>query len=117
MRDRKALIREYKQTPTPMGIIQIRNTANGKIFLLAAKNIPGIINSQQFSLKNGSHPNSELQADYNSLGPGGFAFEVLDRLEPKEGTEYDYNADLKALEQMWLEKLQPYGDKGYHARR
>ncbi len=112
--DRKKAIRDYKQTPTPMGILAIRNTADGKMYLMAARNLPGIINSQRFSLKHGSHPNRELQEDFNRLGESGFAFEVLDTLEPKEGAGHDYSADLKALEQMWLERLKPYGDKGYH---
>jgi hypothetical protein len=115
--DRKKAIRDYKQTPTPMGILGIRNTADGKLFLLAAKNLPGIMNSQRFSLRHGSHPNRELQADFKRLGEDAFSFEVLDTLEPKEGAGFDYTADLKALEQMWLERLQPFGDKGYHTAK
>jgi len=34
--DRKAMIREYKETPRPMGIFQIRNKANGKVSLAPA---------------------------------------------------------------------------------
>ncbi len=117
MTDRKKLIKEYKQTLTPMGILQIKNLANGKILLMKAKNLPGIINSQKFSLSHGSHPNSELQKDYTRLGENNFFFEVLDHLEPKEGISYDYTGDLKALEQIWIEKLQPYGDRGYHTKR
>jgi hypothetical protein len=112
--DRKKAIREYKRTPTPMGILGIRNKADGKLFLLAAKNLPGIMNSHRFSLRHGSHPNRELQEDFRRLGEEAFSFEVLDTLEPKEGAGYDYSADLKALERMWLEKLRPYGDRGYH---
>ncbi len=117
MTDRKKLIKEYKQTLTPMGILQIKNLANGRILLMKAKNLPGIINSQKFSLNHGSHPNSELQKDYGRLGEAGFSFEVLDHLEPREGISYDYTRDLKALEEIWIEKLQPYGDRGYHAKR
>lgn len=112
--DRKKAIRDFKQTPTPMGILGIRNTDNGKMFLLAARNLPGIMNSQRFSLRHGSHPNRELQDDFRRLGEEVFSFEVLDTLEPKEGAGFDYSADLKALEEMWLERLRPYGDKGYH---
>ena len=117
MTDRKKLIKEYKETPTPMGILQIRNNINGKVFLIKAKNLPGIINSQKFSLKNGSHPNKDLQNDYNDLGDANFIFEILDHLEPSEGVAFDYTKDLQALEEMWLDKLQPFGDKGYHFKR
>ncbi|MCU0605921.1 MAG: GIY-YIG nuclease family protein [Candidatus Edwardsbacteria bacterium] len=115
--DRKQLIREYKQTPTPMGVLRIRNDADGRAYLLSAANLPGIINSQRFSLDHGSHPNAELQADYARLGRERFTFEVLDRLEPTEGAGHDYRRDLEGLLELWLEKLQPYGDQGYHTRR
>lgn len=117
MTDRKKLIKEYKETPTPMGILQIKNLANGKILLMKAKNLPGIINSQKFTLKNGSHPISNPQKDFTSLGESNFSFEMLDRLEAKEGVSYDYTKDLKAMEEIWIEKLQPYGDRGYHTKR
>jgi len=99
-----------------MGILQIKNKTNERIFLLKAKNLPGIINSQRFMLKNGSHPIFDLQKNFTSLGKSNFSFEALDRLEPKEGISYDYTRNLKALEEIWIEKLQPYGDKGYHTK-
>ena len=116
MTDRKKLKKEYQQTLPPMGIFQIKNKTNGKVYLGFAKNLPGIINSHKFSLKMGSHYSPELQSDYNKLGEDNFSFEVLDYLEPKEGIGYDYTADLKALEEIWLEKLQPFGEKGYHTK-
>jgi len=85
-----------------MGIFQIKNKTNGKIYLGFAKNLPGIINSQKFSLNNGSHPISELQQDYNRLGESNFSFGVLDRLESKEGISFDYTRNLKALEEIWI---------------
>ena len=33
--DRKAKIREYKETPRVMGVGAVRNTANGKVLLIA----------------------------------------------------------------------------------
>ena len=30
---------------------------------------------------------------------------------------YDYKEDLKTLEELWLEKLQPYDEKGYNQRK
>lgn len=116
MTDKKRLIKEYKQTLTPMGILQIKNLASGRILLMKAKNLPGIINSQKFTLKNGSHPILALQKDFTCLGESNFSFEVLDHLEPREGVSYDYTKDLKALEDIWIEKLQPYGDRGYHTK-
>ena len=60
--------------------------------------------------------NKEMQRDFNDVGEAGFAFEVLDYLAPKEDIGHDYMEELKILENMWLEKLMPYGDKGYNSQ-
>jgi hypothetical protein len=41
----------------------------------------------------------ELQRDWNALGPDAFAFEMLDRLEPRDEPGYDPRDDLCAGEQ------------------
>jgi hypothetical protein len=30
---------------------------------------------------------------------------------------YEYQADLTLLEELWLEKIQPYGERGYNDRK
>ena len=115
--DKKELKKQYKQTVQPMGIYQIKNLMSGKIFLGFAKNIPGKLNSVKFQLEHGSHPNRDLQKDFNDLGEKNFSFEAVDYLEPKEDTGYDYSEDLSVLEEMWLEKLQPFSEKGYNKKK
>ena len=115
--NRKELIKNYKQTARPMGVYQIKNLKNGKLFIGSAQDLRGIINSNQFQLKNNSHYNKELQKDFNETGEGNFTFEVLDTLKPKEDLKYDYTEDLKILEKMWLEKLPPYNEKGYNTKK
>ena len=66
MIDKKELKKQYKQTLQPMGIYQIKNLVNGKIFIGSAKNLPGKLNSVKFQLENGSHMNSELQKDFKN---------------------------------------------------
>jgi len=100
-----------------MGVYQIRNLINGKIFLGSAKNLQAKLNSNKFQLDHGAHMNSELQKDYSELGEKNFAFEIVDYLKPKEEAGYDYTEDLTVLEEMWLEKLQPYEEKGYNRRK
>ena len=117
MLNKKELKKKYKQTLTPMGIFQIKNLVNGKVFIECGKNLPGNLNSSKFQLKMGSHMNQELQKDYNQLGEEKFSFEIIDRLEPKEDLSYNYSEDLKVLEEMWLEKIQPYDERGYHKRK
>ena len=79
--------------------------------------MPGNINSNRFQLKNGMHGNKNLQREYSASAGEGFTFEILDRLPAREGQAEDYRSDLKELEALWLEKLQPYGDKGYHKKQ
>ena len=111
--DRKALIREYKKTSLPAGVYRVRNTASGKSLVGWSVNLPGILNRRRFQLENGMHPDAELQADWNELGPGAFEFEVLDRLEPKDDPAYDPTDDLGVLWEMWIERLTASGEALY----
>ncbi len=114
MVNRKEIIKQYKQTIQPMGIYQIRNLTNGKIFVGSSKNLKGSQNSNKMQLDFGSHMNKTLQAEYTQFGESQFVFEILDQLSPKEDLTYDYTEDLAVLKSMWLEKLQPYNEKGYN---
>ena len=111
--DRKARIREYKETPPTAGIYRIRNTATGKSLIGSTANLPGMLNRQRFQLEHGSHPDRELQRDWDELGPGAFEFEALDRLEAKDEPAYDPTDDLRVLKKMWLEKLTASGEPLY----
>ena len=115
--DKKEIRRQYKETVQPMGVYQLRNTVNGKIFIASSKNLKAKENSFIFQTKLGAHVSSELQNDYNTFGADKFVFEILDYLEPKEGVNYDYTQDLSALEELWVEKLQPFGEKGYNRKK
>ena len=117
MVDKKELKRQYKEALPPMGVFKIENTVNGKILIGSTKNLPGKSNSTMFQLKQGTHMNKTLQQEYKQFGAAGFIFTVLDTLEPQEGIHYDYTEDLTTLENMWLQKLQPYGEKGYNKRK
>jgi hypothetical protein len=114
---RRELIETYKQNPPPMGIFQIRHVESGRTFVVSARNLQGIMNSHRFQLRFGSHPNKRLQTDWNAGGPDAFAFEELDRLAPVDALGKDAVADLAHLEALWLEKLAPYGDRGYNTRK
>jgi hypothetical protein len=60
----------------------------------------------------GRHANFELQKDWKELGEEAFTYEVLEEKEAGEVT--DMRWELKQMEKPWLEKLQPYGDRGYN---
>ena len=112
--DRKARIREYKETPRPMGVYRVRNTVNGKSLVGTSVDLPAIVNRQRVQLKMGSHSNRTLQKEWNDLGSEAFEFEILDTLEPPDRPDYDPTDDLRVLEEMWLEKLSPFDDRGYN---
>jgi hypothetical protein len=113
--NRKELIREYKNSVRQMGIVQIKNIANGRVYITASSNTTGTINSIRFQLKMGSFfPNSALAKDWKEMGDQSFVFEVLDVLKPVDDPAHDYRDDLKVLESIWLEKLKPFGAQGYH---
>jgi hypothetical protein len=48
------------------------------------------------------------------MGANAFTFEVLDTLTaPPDQPGYDPADDLRVLEALWLERLQPFGERGY----
>jgi len=114
--DRKQAREAYKRTLQPMGIVQVKNLTNGRCYITSSANTRGTINSLRFQLKTGAFTTShELCRDWQALGEASFVIEVLDELAPVDEADHDYAADLKALEALWLEKLKPYGDRGYHS--
>ena len=115
MKSKKDLAREYKERKKPAGIIQIKNTANGKALLASSLNLDGTLNSHKFMLTIGKHRNEKLQKEWNEYGPDKFIFEVLETVQVKEDDpDFNVSDELTLLEQIWLEKLQPFGDRGYN---
>lgn len=112
--DRKALIRQYKETPRTMGVGLVRNLTTGKSLLIAGTDLPSLLNRHQAQLRLNAHTVKNLQADWNRQGADTFAFEVLDTLTPADQPDYDPTSDLQALEQLWLEKLSPFEPAGYN---
>jgi len=117
MIDRAVARREYKMSHRPMGVFQIRNTTNDRVFVDSSTNIPGKVNRHKFTLNAGLHESKTLQTDWNDLGETAFEFETLEPVEPRDDQNYNYAADLETLEDLWLEKLEPYGDNGYNKRK
>ncbi len=72
------------------------------------------MNRNRFTLRNNSHTNKELQKDWNELGPDQFVFEILEVVQVKDDPSFNLKDELTLLEQIWLEKLQPFGERGYN---
>ncbi|HEY6119056.1 MAG TPA: GIY-YIG nuclease family protein [Pyrinomonadaceae bacterium] len=112
----KELKQAYLATPPAMGVFLIRNMINGRTLVCQGKNLQGRINRSLFELEKGKHKNRELQDEWNAFGSENFAFEIVDVLEPSKETPANDAADLAALAALWLEKLQPFGERGYNER-
>jgi hypothetical protein len=117
MSKRKELKRDYTWNPRRMGVFQVRNVVNGKVLVGVALDLPGIINSQRFQLSMGSHPSKTLQADWQEYGADCFVFEILDELRRGADPGRNYREELGAMQDLWLEKLEPYGDRGYNEKK
>jgi hypothetical protein len=114
---RKELKLAYKETPRPMGVYQIKNNNNGKIFIGGSLNLPGSINGNRFKLNMNGHSNQALQADWDADGPAAFTFTVLETINTEKVAREDWRAAVTALEAKWLSKLQPYGEHGYNEHK
>ncbi|MGZ8883253.1 MAG: GIY-YIG nuclease family protein, partial [Nitrososphaeraceae archaeon] len=94
-------------------VYQIKNTKNQKIFVASTVNLK-TMNGKRMMLDGGVHKNKKLQEEWNKFGEEAFVLEVLEVLKEKEEGYFDKKVELKELEKKWLEKLQPYDDRGYN---
>lgn len=114
MKSRKEIHREYKERVIPAGVFQVKNTANRKILLGSSLNLEGPLNRHRFMLRIGSHTNKALQQDWDEFGADHFVFEILEVVQVKDDPNFNLKDELTLLEQIWLEELQPFGDRGYN---
>jgi len=106
---RKQVVRKVMETPRPAGLYAVRNVQTGRLLFGATPDLDGMLNRQRFQLDMGSHPDKELQADWNQLGSDAFAFEILDRLDLKDVATVNLMEDLRVLKALWLERFEGRG--------
>ena len=116
MKTRKELKEEYKQMKFKMGAFQIKNNISGKIFIGSSLDLKAIWHAQKLQLDIGIHPNSELQKDWKDYGSENFSYEILEEVKHVEGKDINYAKEIKILEEMIIEELQPFENKGYNKR-
>jgi len=109
---RKELQEQFKQIKTYMGVIKITNTDSGKILITSSTNLKNRWLNLKAQLDMGRYANSQLQKDWDELGEEAFIYEVLEEKEADEVSDVRWT--LEQMEKAWLEKLQPYGDRGYN---
>lgn len=115
--ERAEIKKQYKESRPDMGVYQIRNKVNGKIYVESSKNLEGTRTSRLFQLRMGKIVfNPELQNDLTQFGSEIFEFSVLDVLPtPEPGDNVEQL--LIGLKLHWLDKLQPFGEQGYNNRK
>lgn len=109
---RKELKEAYKQVKIFMGVYQITNKTNGKVYIDSCPNLKNKWITLQGQLEMGMFANFQLQKDWKELGAGVFTYEVLEKKDASEVN--DRRWELKQMKKPWLEKMQPYGDRGYN---
>jgi hypothetical protein len=57
-----------------------------------------------------------LQREWTEYGETTFQCEVLEEIKHDETQIIDYKKEAKKLASFYIEELQPYGDRGYHAK-
>ena len=114
MKSRQELKREYQDRVKPAGVFQVKNTITGKVLLGSSLNLEGALNGHRFSLTIGSHRTTALQHDWNSYGSDAFTFAVLEVVKHSDSPYFNLNDELTLLEQIWIEQLQPFGERGYN---
>ncbi len=116
MKTRKELKEEYKQKKYKMGIFQIKNTINGKIFIGSSMDLNAIWNRHKMELKLGSHRNKVLQNDWKKYGEENFTYGIITELKQDDKKETNYKKELKELEELYIKELEPFGEKGYNKK-
>lgn len=96
---------EFENKKVAMGILAIRNSQNGKIFLKPTLNAEAWINRTRFMLKNGQFENSDLQCDWTSFGEDQFSFEMIEVLKENKDPFFDYRKELSKMKQALHESL------------
>jgi len=114
LKSKKDIKREYKEQQKPAGIFSIRNISNGKVLIGSSLNLEGSLNRHKFMLSTNQHTNRKLQQDWNEYGSDKFLFETLEIIEVNEEAGFNIKDELTLLEQIWLEKLNSFGDKRYN---
>ena len=114
MKSRKEIKREYKERKKAAGVFQVKNTKNGKVLLGSSLNLEGPLNGHKFMLTIGRHRNEALQKEWNEYGPDAFVFEILEVVKVRDDPSFNLDDELTLLEQIWVEKLQPFGERGYN---
>jgi len=117
MKSKKELKDGYKEKKFKMGVFQIRNIINNKIYIDSSTDLVAIWNRHKYQLYNGLHLNITLQKEWTEFGQENFIYEILSEIKQDETRTIDYRKEVKQFEAMFIEELQPFDESGYNIRR
>lgn len=117
MIDKNEIKRKYKEFKPTIGVYKIENKATGKFFIGSNLNIEARFNRYKMEATWGLEQNIDFFNDLKKYGYDGFTFTIIDKIKPKDDPNYNYRKELLELEEMWLNELQPYGERGYNIKK
>lgn len=118
MNTKKELKDSYKKQKFKVGVFQLKNIVNQKIFIGSSIDLVASRNRIKMELKFGNYPNADLQNDWKKYGEENFAFEILSEIKQEDdGLTHNYRKEAKQLEEMFMDELQPFGERGYHHKK
>jgi|ERR1700733_1209717 hypothetical protein len=101
---RKESIRKFKEQKPLLGAYAVRCTATGRVWVGVSRNLNATKNGCWFTLRNGSHQEKSMQADWNAHGESTFQYEILDG---RENDLHPLEIDdlLKEKKRDWMARL------------
>ncbi|MBE7174822.1 MAG: GIY-YIG nuclease family protein [Mucilaginibacter polytrichastri] len=104
------------QVQKPMGVFQIQNKVNQKVYIACSTDLDGAWEAEKFNLNIGIHPYGTLQSDWHKMGPDNFEFSVIEQLSQSEAAQENAEDVLSARLDAQLDRVQPFDDKGYNRK-
>ena len=117
MKTRKEMKEEYKQMNFQMGVFSIKNNVNQKIYVGSSLDLVAIWHAQKLQLNIGMHQNAELQSDWKKYGAENFSYQIVEEIIKSDNPNIDYSKEVKILEELIIDELQPFDDNGYNRRK
>jgi hypothetical protein len=105
-------MRQNKTVPK-IGVYQIKNLLNNKIFIASSMNLDASWDEEQKVLNKGLHLCHDLNSDWKKDGKENFKYEILAEISTLD-SKLDYEKGLYLLESKLKEEVQPYGEMGYN---
>jgi hypothetical protein len=98
---RKEAIRKFKEQKPLLGAYAVRCAVTGSVWVGVSRNLDATKNRSWFSLRNGSHIEKSLQAEWDVHGEQAFTYEILAALD-EDVHEMEVNDLLKAQKKHWV---------------